>query len=74
MRPFKFYYYFALDYYKYYCPDSGRELTFEVDLPADLGELTFKNMSKWVIDHSGVVLTAGARIASRRGQRRAACP
>ena len=34
---------------------SERELTFEVNLPTNLGELTFKNTSKWVIDHSGVV-------------------
>ena len=33
---------------------SERELTFEVNLPTNLGELTFKNMSKWVIDHSRV--------------------
>jgi hypothetical protein len=29
-------------------------LTFEVNLPTNLGELTFKNTSKWVIDHIGV--------------------
>ena len=33
---------------------SERELTFEVNLPTNLGELTFKNTSKWVIDHIGV--------------------
>ena len=33
---------------------SERELTFEVNLPTHLGELTFKNTSKWVIDHVGV--------------------
>ena len=31
---------------------SERELTFEVNLPRNLGELTFKNTSKWVIDKS----------------------
>ena len=30
-------------------------MTFEVNLPTNLGELTFKNTSKWVIDHVGVV-------------------
>ena len=35
---------------------SERELTFEVNLPTNLGELTFKNTSKWVIDRSGVVV------------------
>ena len=34
---------------------SERELTFEVNLPTNLGELTFKNTSKWIIDHIGVV-------------------
>ena len=33
---------------------SERELTFEVNLPTNLGELTFKNTSKWVIDQFGV--------------------
>ena len=33
---------------------SERELTFEVNLPTNLGELTFENTSKWVIDHIGV--------------------
>ena len=33
------------------------ELTFEVNLPTNLSELTFKNMSKWVIDHFGVGTT-----------------
>jgi len=33
---------------------SERELIFEVNLPTNLGELTFKNTSKWVIDHIGV--------------------
>jgi hypothetical protein len=46
MRPSKFCYYFALDYSKYYCSDSECELTFEVNLPTNLGELTFKDMSK----------------------------
>ena len=32
---------------------SECELTFEVNLPTNLGELTFKNTSKWVIDHFG---------------------
>ena len=33
---------------------SERELTFEVNLPTNLGELTFKNTLIWVVDHSGV--------------------
>ena len=32
-----------------------RELTFEVNLPTNLGELTFKNTSKWAIDQFRVV-------------------
>ena len=32
---------------------SERELTFEVNLPTNLGELTFKNTSKWVRDSRG---------------------
>jgi len=39
---------------------SERELTFEVNLPTNLGELAFKNTSKWVIDHIGVVLLSGS--------------
>ena len=34
---------------------SERELTCEVNLPTNLGELTFKNTPKWVIDQFGVV-------------------
>ena len=34
---------------------SERELSFEVNLPTNLGELTFKNTSKWVTDQFGVV-------------------
>ena len=54
MRPSKYYYCVALDCYKYYCSDSERELTFEANLPTNLGELTFKNISKWGLDQSGV--------------------
>ena len=35
---------------------SERELTFEVNLPTNLGELTFKNTSKWVIEQFRVGL------------------
>ena len=38
------------------------ELTLEVNLPTNLGELTFRNMSKWVIDHS--VVGGSARSAA----------
>ena len=33
---------------------SESKLTFEVNLPTNLVELTFKNTSKWVIDQIGV--------------------
>jgi hypothetical protein len=65
MRPFRFYYDVALDYSKYYCSDSERELTFEVNLPTNLGELTFKNISKWVIDHSGVVIALTTDVSEK---------
>ena len=52
--PNESFYYFAPDFLKYFVAYSERELTFEVNLPTHLGELTFKNMSKWVIDHSDV--------------------
>ena len=47
---------------------SERELTFEVDLPTNLGGLTFKNTSKWVIDQIGVVAEVGDGVLARPGQ------
>ena len=34
--------------------ESGRELTFGVNLPTNLGELTFKNIPKCPLDQFGV--------------------
>ena len=44
---------------------SEREMTFGVNLPTNLGELTFKNTLKWVIDQSGVANPLKERIRSQ---------